>query len=50
MARGSSRRALDGRPFESLISTTFEGLTIAPLYQRATAEGAARCGKSRARG
>ncbi|HUI20577.1 MAG TPA: methylmalonyl-CoA mutase family protein [Methylocella sp.] len=33
-------RALDGRPFESLISTTFEGLKIAPLYPRATPEGA----------
>ncbi len=31
-------RALDGRPFESLISTTFEGLKIAPLYQRPTKE------------
>jgi methylmalonyl-CoA mutase len=27
-------RALDGRPFESLVSTTFEGLKIAPLCQR----------------
>jgi methylmalonyl-CoA mutase len=27
-------RVLDGRPFESLVSTTFEGLKIAPLYQR----------------
>jgi methylmalonyl-CoA mutase len=33
-------RVLDGRPFESLISTTFEGLKIAPLYQRPTVEGA----------
>src|ERR1700726_414197 len=33
-------RVLDGRPFESLVSTTFEGLTIAPLYQRPTTEGA----------
>ncbi len=24
-------RVLDGRPFDSLISTTFEGLKIAPL-------------------
>jgi methylmalonyl-CoA mutase len=32
-------RALDGRPFESLIRTTFEGLKIAPLYQRAMREG-----------
>ena len=31
-------RALGGRPFESLISTTFEGLTIAPLYQRPATE------------
>src|SRR4029077_21284055 len=27
-------RMLDGRPFESLVSATFEGLRIAPLYQR----------------
>jgi methylmalonyl-CoA mutase len=33
-------RALDGRPFESLLSTNFEGLKIAPLYPRATSEGA----------
>ena len=33
-------RVLDGRPFESLVSTTFEGLKIAPLYPRATSEGA----------
>jgi methylmalonyl-CoA mutase len=33
-------RVLDGRPFESLVSTTFEGLKIAPLYQRPTNEGA----------
>jgi methylmalonyl-CoA mutase len=33
-------RLLDGRPFESLVSTTFEGLKIAPLYPRATVEGA----------
>jgi len=33
-------RLLDGRPFESLVSTTFEGLKIAPLYPRATSEGA----------
>ncbi len=31
-------RALDGRPFESLISATFEGLNIAPLYQRPASE------------
>ena len=30
---------LDGRPFESLVSTTFEGLKIAPLYPRVTNEG-----------
>lgn len=30
--------ALKGRPFESLISTTFEGLKIEPLYQRAAGE------------
>ena len=33
-------RVLDGRPFESLVSTTFEGLKIAPLYQRLTNESA----------
>src|ERR1700730_11570342 len=33
-------RVLDGRPFESLVSTTFEGLKIAPLYQRPTYESA----------
>ncbi|MGH6842652.1 MAG: methylmalonyl-CoA mutase family protein, partial [Methylocella sp.] len=33
-------RVLDGRPFESLFSMTFEGLKIAPLYPRATSEGA----------
>ncbi len=32
-------RVLDGRPFESLVSTTFEGLKIAPLYPRVTSEG-----------
>ncbi len=32
-------RVLDGRPFESLVSTTFEGLRIAPLYPRVTSEG-----------
>jgi methylmalonyl-CoA mutase len=32
--------ALGGRPFESLISTTFEGLKIKPLYPRAPREGA----------
>ncbi|MCI0467005.1 MAG: methylmalonyl-CoA mutase family protein, partial [Beijerinckiaceae bacterium] len=31
-------RALGSRPFESLTSTTFEGLKIAPLYQRHAAE------------
>ncbi len=33
-------RVLDGRPFGSLVSTTFEGLKIAPLYQRPTNESA----------
>ncbi|MGH6838367.1 MAG: methylmalonyl-CoA mutase family protein [Methylocella sp.] len=33
-------RVLGGRPFYSLASTTFEGLKIAPLYPRATSEGA----------
>jgi methylmalonyl-CoA mutase len=33
-------RALEGRPFESLIKRTFEGLKIEPLYPRATQEGA----------
>src|SRR3984893_8135252 len=33
-------RVLDGRPFESLVSTTFEGMKIAPLYQRPTNESA----------
>jgi methylmalonyl-CoA mutase len=33
-------RVLDGRPFGSLGSTTFEGLKIAPLYPRPTSEGA----------
>lgn len=32
-------RALDGRPFESLITATFEGLNITPLYPRAMHEG-----------
>jgi methylmalonyl-CoA mutase len=32
-------RVLDGRPFESLVSATFEGLKIAPLYPRVTSEG-----------
>ncbi len=32
-------RTLEGRPFETLISHTFEGLAIEPLYGRATAEG-----------
>jgi methylmalonyl-CoA mutase len=31
-------RALGGRPFESLISTTFDGLKIEPLYPRVTGE------------
>ncbi len=35
---------LDGRPFESLVSTTFEGLKIAPLYPRATVDGARALG------
>lgn len=38
--RALVERVLDGRPFESLVSTTFEGLKIAPLYSRATSEGA----------
>ena len=33
-------RVLDGRPFELLVSTTFEGLKIAPLYPRAASEDA----------
>jgi methylmalonyl-CoA mutase len=33
-------RVLDSRPFEALVSTTFEGMKIAPLYPRATSEGA----------
>ncbi len=37
--RGLVERALDGCTFESLISTTFEGLKIAPLYPRAKHEG-----------
>jgi methylmalonyl-CoA mutase len=36
--RALVERVLDGRPFESLVSTTFEGLKIAPLYQRPTNE------------
>jgi methylmalonyl-CoA mutase len=32
-------RALAGRPFETLISHTFEGLEIQPLYSRAMTEG-----------
>src|ERR1700730_9238205 len=32
--------ALGTRPFESLVSTTFEGLKIAPLYPRVTEERA----------
>ncbi|MBO0734007.1 MAG: methylmalonyl-CoA mutase subunit beta [Methylocapsa sp.] len=31
-------KALGGRPFESLLSATFEGLEIAPLYPRAAEE------------
>jgi methylmalonyl-CoA mutase len=31
--------ALEGRPFEALISRTFEGLEIEPLYQGAATEG-----------
>ncbi len=38
--RALVERVLDGRPFESLVSTTFEGRKIAPLYPRATSEGA----------
>jgi methylmalonyl-CoA mutase len=37
--RALVERALDGRPFESLISATFEGLDLAPLYQRLMREG-----------
>ena len=37
--RALVERALDGRPFESLISATFEGLDLAPLYQRLMHEG-----------
>ena len=37
--RALVERVLDGRPFESLVSTTFEGLKIAPLYPRVTSEG-----------
>ncbi|HEX3496809.1 MAG TPA: methylmalonyl-CoA mutase subunit beta, partial [Methylocella sp.] len=33
-------RVLDSRPFDSLVSTTFDGLKITPLYPRATSEGA----------
>jgi methylmalonyl-CoA mutase len=33
-------RVLGGRPFESLVSTTFEGLKVAPLYPRPVSEGA----------
>jgi methylmalonyl-CoA mutase len=36
--RALVERVLDGRPFESLVSTTFEGLKLAPLYQRPTRE------------
>ncbi len=38
--RALVERVLDGRPFESLVSTTFEGLKIAPLYQRPANESA----------
>jgi methylmalonyl-CoA mutase len=38
--RTLAERALDGRPFETLVSTTFEGLKVAPLYQRPTNESA----------
>jgi len=38
--RGLVERVLDGRPFESLVSTSFKGLKIAPLYSRATSERA----------
>jgi methylmalonyl-CoA mutase len=37
--RALVERALEGRPFESLIRTTFEGLDLAPLYQRLIREG-----------
>jgi methylmalonyl-CoA mutase len=37
--RALVERALNGRPFESLISATFEGLDLAPLYQRLMHEG-----------
>ncbi len=33
-------RALEGRPFEGLASTTFEGLRIEPLYERPLIEAA----------
>jgi methylmalonyl-CoA mutase len=38
--RSLVEKTLGGRAFESLISTTFEGLEIAPLYQRAAEERA----------
>ena len=38
--RSLLEKALGDRPFESLISTTFEGLKIAPLYPRAADEHA----------
>ncbi len=38
--RGLVEKTLGGRPFESLISTTFEGPEIAPLYPRAADERA----------
>lgn len=36
--RSLVERALEGRPFESLIATTFGGLKIEPLYPRAMGE------------
>jgi methylmalonyl-CoA mutase len=36
--RALVERALGGQPFESLITATFEGLNIAPLYQRPASE------------
>jgi methylmalonyl-CoA mutase len=38
--RSLAERALGGRPFESLTTTTFEGLKIEPLYPRAAIESA----------
>ncbi|WGJ13661.1 methylmalonyl-CoA mutase subunit beta [Methylocapsa sp. D3K7] len=37
--RNLVERGLGGKPFESLISTTFEGLSLAPLYERVIGEG-----------